>query len=81
MQGTGDSALGSRPLLPIHRIAAGVETGDYGQCSVCLHDKHQRVGKAAKQGAADALVDNVELPGIGAHTLDHDVNGHAETSA
>jgi hypothetical protein len=41
----------------------------------------RQLGKATKQDAADALVDDVESPGIGAHTLDHGVNRLAETSA
>jgi hypothetical protein len=51
-----------------------VETGNDGQRIVRLDDKHERVGKAAKQGAAHVLVDHGELPGTGAHALDHGVN-------
>jgi hypothetical protein len=33
-------------------IAASVETGDNGQCSVGFHNEHQSVGKPEEQGAA-----------------------------
>jgi hypothetical protein len=62
-------------------IAASVEAGYDGQRFVGFDDKQQRVGKATKQGATDALVNNVELPRIGAHPLEHGVNRCAETSA
>ncbi len=47
-----------------------METGDGGQRVVRLDDEHKREGKAAKQGAADVLVDCGELLRIGAHPLD-----------
>ena len=64
----------------MRRITAAVETCDNGQRSVGFDDEHQSIGKAADQGAADALVDDGELPGIGAHTLDDGVNRRAESS-
>jgi hypothetical protein len=71
----------SRPLLPVSRIAAAVETSNDGQRVIQLDDKHERVGKTAKQCAMHVLVDHGELPGSGAHALDHSVNRLAETSA
>ena len=75
------SAHCSRSLLPACRIAATVEAGDNGQRVVGFDNEHERVGKAAKQGAAHIPVDHGELPGARAHALDHGVNCLAETSA
>jgi hypothetical protein len=57
-------ARGSHPFLPVHRIAAAVETGDDGQRFVSLDHEHKRVGKAAEQGAAHTLVNHRELGGV-----------------
>jgi len=77
----GSAARGSRRLLPERRIAAAVKTGDNGQRFVGFDDGHQSIGKAAEQGAADALVDDSKLPGIGAHALNYGVNRRAKTPA
>jgi hypothetical protein len=65
----------------VRRISSAVETGDHRKRSISLNNKHQSVGKAAKQGAPDAPVDDRKLPGIGAHALDHGINRRAKTSA
>jgi len=75
------STRGSRLLLPVHRIATAVETGDDGQRFVGFDDKHQRVGKVAQQSTANAFVDDRKLPGIGAHALDYGIDRRAEISA
>ena len=75
------SRSGLRPLLPVRRIAAAVETGDDAQRFVGFDDEHQGVGEAAKQGATDALVDDGKLPWIGTHALDNGVNRRSETPA
>jgi hypothetical protein len=67
--------------LPEHRIATAVKAGDDSERFVSLDDEHERVGKAAKQGAAHVLVDYGELAGGGAHALNHCVNRRAETPA
>jgi hypothetical protein len=61
----------SRPIVSLRRVF----------CSVVPDNEHERVGKAANQGAPDAFVDNRELPGAGAHALNYSVNRRAETSA
>lgn len=58
-----------------------METGDDGERFISLDDEHERVGKAMEQGAADDLVDDGKLPGIGAHALDHGFNLRPETPA
>ena len=75
------SRSGLRPLLPVRRIAAAVETGDNSQRFVGFDDEHQSIREAPEQGAADVLVDNRKLAGIGAHALNDSVNHRAETSA
>ena len=58
-----------------------MESGNDDQRPVLVNDEHQRVGETPQQGAADILVDDGELSGIGAHSLDHSVNRSAETAA
>ena len=69
----------SRSFLPVRRIAASVEAGDDRERFVSLDDEHQRVWKAAKQGAAHVLVDYWELAGSGAYALNHGFNRRAVT--
>jgi len=71
----------SRPLLPVRRFAAAVETRDDGQRFIRFDNKHERVGKAAEQGAVQVLVDHGKLAWGGAHSLDYGVNRCAETPA
>jgi hypothetical protein len=58
-----------------------METRDDGRRLVGLDDKHERVGKAAKQGPAHVLVDYGELTGSCNHALDYGVDRCAEPSA
>jgi hypothetical protein len=68
-------------LLPERRIAAAMEASNDRECFIRLNDKHDRVGKAAKQGAAYVLVDYWELPGGDAYSLNRSVNREAKTPA
>ena len=71
---------GSGSLLPLRRVAAGMETGDNGQ-GFAFHDEEQRVRKSAQKCPPHVLEHDRKLPGVGAHALDEGVNRFAEMSA
>jgi hypothetical protein len=70
----------NHPLLPLRRIAAGMKARDDKQAAIVIHDKQQRVGEAAQEGAAHVLVDNGKLQRVGADAFGHSVNRGAETT-
>jgi hypothetical protein len=63
------------PLLPVQRIAAGVETGNHDQGVIF------DVRNAAQEGAANIFQDDRKLAGIIRHAFNQGVNRLAETSA
>lgn len=77
----GEAPRVSHPLLPLHWIAAAVETGNDGQRLIRIDHKHESVGKPPQQSTADVFVYDRELPGIGNHAFDHGVSDGTEASA
>ena len=58
------------PLLPLTRIAAGMEASD-NQKRIGLDEEKERVGKFLRARPPESLKDDGELPGIVGHAL-HD---------
>lgn len=52
-----------------------MKAGNYGYAFVGIDYEHQRIGKAAQQGAPDVLVHHGKLGGMGADALDRYLDG------
>ena len=70
----------SASILPLRRVAAGMETGD-NQQGFAFNDEKQRVRKAAQKSSAHVLEHDGKLPGIGGHAPGEGVKRCAEMSA
>jgi hypothetical protein len=64
----------SDALLPLLRVATGVETGNDKQCVIVFNYEKQRVRKPAQESAAHILERNRKLPGICAHAFNEGIN-------
>jgi hypothetical protein len=71
----------SHPLLPLHWVAAAVETSDHRKRFVIFDNEQKRVGKTSQQGSADGLINRGELARVVTYSLDYRVNRRSETWA